>query len=104
MNKALNGYVNEIIAIAGTNDVSWDVGVNMFLANVKNYGVEGASHYEGADYLDWGVVGEKLGNITPAVEADMINTYCADYRKNMKKVIALRKAGDYEGAKEVMLG
>lgn len=103
MNKALNGYVNEIIAIAGTNDVSWDVGVNMFLANVKNHGKEGAPYYEGAN-LDWGDVASELGLITPAVEADMINTYCADYRKNMKKVIALRKAGDYEGAKEVMLG
>lgn len=103
MNKALNGYVNEIIAIAGTNDVGWDVGVNMFLANVKNHGVEGAPYYKGAD-LDWGAVAAELGPITPAVEADMINTYCADYRKNMKKVIALRKAGDYEGAKEVMLG
>lgn len=102
MNKKLNGYVNEIIAIAGTNDVSWDVGVNMFLANVKNYGKEGACYYEGAD-LDWGAVVAELGPITLAAEVDMINTYCADYRKNMKKVIALRKAGDYEGAKEVML-
>ena len=39
INKKLNKYVNEIIAIAGANDVSWDVGCNMFLANVKNYAV-----------------------------------------------------------------
>ena len=36
INKSLNKYVNEIIAIAGANDVSWDVGCNMVLANVKN--------------------------------------------------------------------
>ena len=102
MNKALNGYVNEIIGIAGANNVGWDVGVNMFLANVKNYGKEGAPYYAGAN-LDYGKVGDKLGPITPAIEADMINTYCADYRKHMDEVIACRKVGDYEGAKAVML-
>lgn len=41
MNKKLNRYVNDIIAIAGANDKSWDVGCDMFLANVKNVGKDG---------------------------------------------------------------
>lgn len=103
MNKALNKYVNEIISIAGTNDVGWDVGVNMFLANVKNHGKDGTPYYKGADELDWAAVGAELAPFTDADEADMINTYCADYRENMKLVQAARMSGDYDRAVEIMV-
>lgn len=103
MNKALNKYVNEIIAIAGENDVSWDVGVNMFLTNVKNYGKDDAPHYAGADYIDWDAVGAELVPFTTEDEADMINTYCEDYRKNMQLVQAARMSGDYDRASEIMV-
>lgn len=102
MNKKLNRYVNDIIAISGANDVSWDVGANMFITNAKNVGVEGAEHYKGADHLDWAAVAAELAPITPAAEADMLNTYCADYRQHMAEVIAARKVGDYAKAIEVM--
>lgn len=104
MNKALNKYVNDIIAIAGANDMPWDVGSNMFLANAKNVGIDGAEHYPGADHLDWAAIADELAPITPATEADMLNTFAKDYRAHMAEVIAARKVGDYAKAVEVMIG
>lgn len=100
--RALNQYVNEIIDLAGENDVSWDVGVNLFLANVKNAGKDDAPYYPGAD-LDWEEVAQELLPLTPEKEADMINTYCADYRAHMDAVIAARKNGEYDKAVEIMV-
>ena len=102
MNKKLNKYVNDIIAIAGANNVSWDVGADMFLANAKNVGIEGAEHYPGADHLDWKAVAEELAPLTPQAQADMLTTYCADYRAHMSAVISARRANDYDKAVEVM--
>ena len=102
MNKALNKYVNDIIAIAGANNKSWDVGSNMFITNAKNVGIEGAPYYPGADHLDWAAVAAALAPITPATEADMLNTFAKDYRAHMSEVIAARKVGDYVKAIEVM--
>lgn len=99
MNKALNPYVNDIIAIAGANDVGWDVGADMFIANVRAK----TNLYKGADHLDWEAVAAEIGDFTPAEQADMLTTYCADYRKHMDEVIALRRTGRYGEAVEVML-
>ena len=101
-NKKLNKYVNEIIAIAGANDVSWDVGCNMFLSNVKNYGVEGAPYYAGAD-LDWPDVAAELCPFSTEDERDMLQTFREDYNAHMDEVIALRKAGRYGEAARVMM-
>lgn len=102
MDKTLNAYVNEIIAIAIANDKPWDVACNMFLANVKNCDIPGACYYHGAN-IDYNKVAKDIGEITPEREADMLNTYKEDYNKNMSKVIAFRKKGDYESAKKVMI-
>lgn len=45
MNKKLHKYVNEIIDLGTAANMGWKEGVNMFLANVKNAGQEGAPHY-----------------------------------------------------------
>ena len=97
-NKALNPYVNDIIAIAGANDVSFDGGANMFLANAA----AGRNEYPGADHLDWGEVAQAIGPISDEARADMLNTFVFDYRANMSKVIAAREAGDYGKAVEIM--
>lgn len=99
--RALNQYVNEIIDLAGENDVSWDVGVNLFLANVKNAGKDDAPYYPGAD-LDWEEVAQELLPLTPEDEAELIRTYCADYRAHMDEVIAARLLGDYREAAAMM--
>lgn len=97
MNKSLNKYVNEIIAIATANDKSWDVGCNMFLSNVKARQVI----YPGAD-LDWEAVADEFGPFVQSDEADMLNTFRADYRAHMAEVIALRNEGKYDEARKVM--
>ena len=102
-NKKLNRYVNEIIAIAGANDVGWDVGCNMFLSNVKNYGVEGAPYYTGAD-LDWPDVAADLCPFTAEDERDMLQTFRDDYNAHMDEIIALRAEGKYDEAVKVMCG
>ena len=102
INKRLNKYVNEIIAIAGANDTTWDVGCNMFLANVKNYDKPDAPYYKGAD-LDWPDVAKDLAPLDAATEADMLNTFRADYKARMDEVIALRKEGKYDEAVKVMV-
>lgn len=102
-NTTLHRYVNDIIAIAGANDKSWDVGCNMFLANVKNNGNPDAPHYAGADHLDWSAVAAEIGPFAPSDETDMLRTFAADYRAHMSEVIAARKAGDYTKAIEVMV-
>ena len=103
MNKKLNKYVNEIIAIAGKNNVNWDIGVNMFLSNVKNCGKDDSFYYVGADGVDWAAAAAEILPLTPEEEADLINTYCADYRAHMDNVIEARKTGDYEKAVEIMV-
>ena len=102
MDKTLNAYVNEIIAIAIANDKPWDVACNMFLANVKNHDDPNACYYPGAQ-LDYDKVAKDIGEITPEREADMLNTYKEDYTKNMSEVIACRKKGDFIGAQSVMM-
>lgn len=103
INKKLNKYVNEIIAIAGANDVSWDVGCNMFLANVKNYDKPDAPYYAGAD-LDWPDVAAELCPFSAEDERDMLQTFRDDYNAHMQEVIALRKEGRYDEAARVMCG
>lgn len=102
INKRLNKYVNEIIAIAGANDTTWDVGCNMFLANVKNYDKPDAPYYKGAD-LDWPEVAAELCPFTDEDERDMLQTFRDDYNKHMQEVIALRKEGKYDEAVKVMV-
>lgn len=102
VNKSLNKYVNEIIAIAGANDTTWDVGCNMFLANVKNYDKPDAPYYAGAD-LDWPEVAAEIGPFTGEEEVDMLQTFRDDYDTHMKEVIALRAEGKYEEAAQVMV-
>lgn len=102
MNKFLNPYVNEIIAIAGANNVSWDVGSNMFLTNIKNVDVAGAPYYEGAD-VDYGKLADELGPIDSETERDMLQTFRDCYEEHMAEVIALRKEGKYAEAAMIMV-
>lgn len=104
MNKKLHKYVNEIIDLGTAANMGWKEGVNMFLANVKNAGQEGAPHYGGADHLDWAAIGAELAPFTDADEADMINTFNADYTAHMTEIIDLRSAGDRDGVRAVMCG
>lgn len=97
MNKKLNKYVNEIIAIGRANDKEWDEGCNLFLSNVK----AGQEIYPGVK-LDWPAVAAEIGPFTQAEEADMLDTFKEDYNAHMSEVIALRREGKYDEARKVM--
>lgn len=103
MNKFLNPYVNEIIAIAGKNNVSADVGPNMFLQNVLNAGVDGAPYYEGADDIDFAKLKSELGTLSDVDRQDILQTYDECYDAHKDEVIALRKEGKYAEAAMVMV-
>ena len=104
MNKKLHKYVNEIIDLGSAANMGWKEGVNMFLSNVKNAGQEGAPHYGGAEHLDWKAVAREIGPFDDGDEADMINTFNADYTAHMAEIIDLRFAGDWDGVRAVMCG
>ena len=101
-NNSLNKYVNEIIAIAKANDTTWDVGCNMFLANVKNYDKHDAPYYPGCD-LDWPDVAAELCPFTAEDERDMLQTFREDYKAHQEEIIALRTEGKYDEAVKVMV-
>ena len=87
----LKKYVNEIIDIAEANNMSWDIGKDMFIANIRNCGVEGAPYYPGA-YADYATLKLKLEAMTDEEVADMKNDFDYWYRAHMDEIIRARKA------------
>lgn len=81
----LNTYVNEILDIATANDVSWDVGADMFLANIRNCGDETLPHYSGA-YVDYVAIKPELDAMSPEDVATMKNNFRAWYRAHEKEI------------------
>lgn len=81
----LNTYVNEILDIATANDVSWDVGADMFLANIRNCGDETLPHYPGA-YVDYVAIKHELDAMAPEDVATMKNNFRAWYRAHEKEI------------------
>ena len=53
----LHTYVNEILDIVNeankTSSYSWSVGADMFLANVRNAGMDCLPYYPGAEHVDY---------------------------------------------------
>ena len=80
--KLIN-YKKEISAIAKANDVSWDVARDMFLANVRNTGVEGAPHYAGADEVDYVALQTEIPAQGTQEYADMCIEFNAEFRAGL---------------------
>ena len=89
----LKKYVNEIVDIAICNNESWNNGKDMFLANIRNYGVEGAPYYVGADGVDYGAIKAEWETLSAEEQRDARNEFDAWYRKNLEIIIAARRAG-----------
>lgn len=89
----LKKYVNEIVDIAKTNDMPWDVGKDMFIANIQNAGEEGLPYYPGADEVDYAALKPEWEALSLEERADAKNAFNDWYRENMDIVIAARKAG-----------
>lgn len=73
-------YKEEIRAISRENNVSWDVARDMFLANVRNAGTEGAPHYAGADEMDYKALQAEIPAMGTAEYAEMCNQFDRDFK------------------------
>ena len=95
----LHHFTNEIIAIAKKNNVSWDVGADMFLANVRNAGNEGLPYYEGAKEVDFAELKECEKEL-----AESKISFVEAYNKHNTEIINLRKDGKFEEVVKLMEG
>lgn len=88
-------YVNEILDIAVENDVSWDIGLDMFLANVRNCGEPDTPYYPGA-FVDYAALKPELEAMTDAQVADMKNDFAYWYRANADEIRQARYGAAHE--------
>lgn len=86
----LKEYVNEIIAIAEANDMSWDIGADMFVANIRNSGDPEMPYYKGA-FLDYPALKPELEAMTDEAVADMKNEFAAWYREHAEEIRKARR-------------
>lgn len=75
----LKNFEKEIISIAKANNMSWDIGKDMFIANIQNAGVEGAPYYAGAD-MDYAALKPEWMAMTPEQKRDAKNEFDTWYR------------------------
>ena len=73
-------YKEEIRAISRENNVGWDVARDMFLANIRNAGVEGDPHYAGADQVDYKALQAEIPALGTQEYADMCNEFNRDFK------------------------
>lgn len=87
----LKKYVNEIIDIAEANGMGWDIGKDMFLANIRNCGDETKPHYPGA-YVDYPALKLRLEAMTDEEVTEMKNDFDYWYRAHIEEIVRARKA------------
>ena len=85
-------YLHEIFDIANANDMPWDVGIDMFLANIRNAGDEDLPYYEGAEHINYIVLKPVLEAMTDAEVADAYNEFSDHVRENLAMIVKERKA------------
>ena len=95
----LHQYTNEIIDIAKKANVTWDIGADMFLVNIKNAGQEGLPYYAGAKDVDFASLKEYLNELELSKPA-----FCEAFRKHNTEIINARKDGRYEDVIKIMEG
>lgn len=97
----LHEFTNEIIDIGSKNGMSWHEGAAMFLSNIKGVTIpddQPKCHYDGAEQVDYAALVPHLEELQNSAEG-----FVEDYRANQSEIIRLRKAGDYEGVKNLMI-
>ena len=85
-------YLHEIFDIANANDMPWDVGIDMFLANIRNAGDEDLPYYEGAEHINYIGLKPVLEAMTDAEVADAYNEFSDHVRENLDVIVKERKA------------
>ena len=97
----LHEFTNEIIDIGSANGMGWHEGAAMFLSNIRACTVpegEEKCHYAGADQVDYQALVPYLEDLQNSAEG-----FVSDYQAHTTEIVALRKAGDYEGVKALMV-
>ena len=89
----LKKYVNEIIDIAEANNMEWDEGKDMFLANIRNSHDVGAPYYPGA-FVDYPALYPELAAMTMEQVAKMKNDFDDWYRAHIEEICAARKGNE----------
>ena len=85
-------YLHEIFDIANANDMPWDVGIDMFLANIRNAGEEDLPYYEGAEHINYIALKPVLEAMTDEEVADAYNEFSDHVRENLDVIVKERKA------------
>lgn len=80
MNKFLAQYAWEIMDLGKANGVDNGVARDMFVANLNNYGVEGAEFYPGAD-VDYAALSEQWQGMSAQEQGDA-RVVCANLMKD----------------------
>lgn len=70
MNRFLLNYLWDMMDVAKANGVDVGVGRDMFVANLQNFGIDGAEFYEGAPDVDYAAASEQWKAMSPKEQAD----------------------------------
>lgn len=77
----LKNYKKEIIDIAVENNMPWDVGADMFVANIKNAGHEDLPYYAGAEEVDYLALQPEWNAMSLEQQANAKNDFAAFMRR-----------------------
>ena len=65
--------------------MSWDIGLDMFVANIQNHGVENAPYYAGAGEFDYGAIRGEWMALSLEEKGDAKIAFIEWYRANKIK-------------------
>lgn len=85
-------HIHDFFDIASKNDMPWDIGIDMFLANVRNSNDPKLPYYEGADKVDYKALKPELEKMSNEEIAKEYNEVVKYIRANLKKIGEERKA------------
>ena len=93
MNRFLINYMWAMLDVAKANRVDVGVGRDMFVANLNNYGIDGAEFYPGADYVDYATASAQWKAMSPAEQAEAKISAKNCMQENAKDLIEARGVG-----------
>ena len=94
MNRFLINYMWEMLDVARANGVDVGVGRDMFVANLNNFGIEGAEFYPGAENMDYETASAQWKEMPLKEQAEARTAAKKAFQDNYKELTAARGAGD----------
>lgn len=94
MNRFLINYMWEMLDVAKANGVDVGVGRDMFVANLNNFGIEGAEFYAGAEKMDYEAASEQWKAMSLKEQADAKTAAKKAMQDNYEALTAARREGD----------